>query len=56
MSGNYKKIRRVTKRIFDRVHSDSEYKIWLHFYVTNDLHNSDVETFDRTVFHFQMKE
>ena len=43
MSGNYKRSEEL-QRIFDRVHSDSEYKIWLHFYVTNDLHNSDVET------------
>ena len=32
MSGNYKRSEEL-QRIFDRVHSDSEYKIWLHFYV-----------------------
>lgn len=41
-AGKYKRCEELQK-IFDRVHSDSEYKIWLHVYVTNDLVNSDVE-------------
>jgi hypothetical protein len=37
-AGNYKRSPELQK-IFDRVSSDSEYKIWLHFYVTNNLQN-----------------
>ena len=42
-AGRYKRSEELQK-IFDRIHSDSDYKIWLHFYVTNDLVNQDVES------------
>lgn len=42
LSGKYKRSEELQK-IFDRVHGHSEYKIWLHFYVTNDLVNNDVQ-------------
>ena len=42
LSGTYTRSDEL-QRIFDRAYGDSEYKIWLHFYVTNDLPNSDVE-------------
>ena len=32
------------QKIFDRIHTDSDYKIWLHFYVTNDLESNDIES------------
>lgn len=40
---NYKRSEELQK-IFDCIHTDSDYKIWLHFYVTNDLENKDIET------------
>lgn len=42
LAGKYRHCEELQK-IFNRVHSDSEYKIWLHVYVTNDLIHSDVE-------------
>ena len=42
LAGNYKRSEELQK-IFDRIHKDSDYKIWLHFYVTNDLDNGDIE-------------
>ena len=42
LAGNYKRSDELQK-IFDRVHSDPEYKIWLHFYVTNDLESEDIK-------------
>lgn len=41
LKGNYKKSRELQK-IFDRAISDSEYKIWLHFYVTNEYKSNDI--------------
>jgi len=32
------------QRIFNRAISDNEYKIWLHFYITNNNHNSDADS------------
>ena len=43
LKGKYKKSSEL-QRIFDRAISDSDYKIWLHFYVTNDYTSSDIET------------
>lgn len=42
LAGNYKRSDELQK-IFDRACSDPDYKIWLHFYVTNDLPNRDAE-------------
>ena len=30
------------QKIFNRIHDDSEYKIWLHFYVTNNKYSEDI--------------
>lgn len=43
LNGQYKKSSELQK-IFDRAISDSDYKIWLHFYVTNDYTSNDIET------------
>lgn len=43
LSGKYRRSEELQK-IFDRIHGDSEYKIWLYFYVTNDLVNNDIQT------------
>lgn len=43
LAGNYKRSEELQK-IFDRIYSDSDYKIWLHFYVTNDLESKDIDT------------
>lgn len=43
LSGKYKRSEELQK-IFNRIHDNSEYKIWLHFYVTNDLINDDINT------------
>lgn len=43
LKGNYKKSPELQK-IFDRAITDSEYKIYLHFYVTNDYSNMDIDT------------
>ena len=40
--GEYKRSNELQK-IFNRVHEDSEYKIWLHFYVTNNLFHNDID-------------
>ncbi|MDR0840048.1 MAG: AIPR family protein [Christensenellaceae bacterium] len=31
------------QRIFDRAKDDSDYKIWLHFFVTNNNHSDDID-------------
>jgi len=31
------------QKIFNRIHQDSDYKIWLHFYVTNEHHTADID-------------
>ncbi len=41
LKGNYKRSSELQK-IFDKIHTDSDYKIWLHFYVTNNQFNSDI--------------
>lgn len=43
LAGSYKRSAELQK-IFDRIHTDSDYKIWLHFYVTNDLESNDIES------------
>ena len=43
LKGEYRKSPELQK-IFDRAISDSEYKIWLHFYVTNDYTSEDIDT------------
>ncbi len=43
LKGNYKKSPELQK-IFDRAITDSEYKIYLHFYITNDYSSMDIET------------
>ena len=43
LNGNYKKSQELQK-IFDRAITDSEYKIYLHFYITNDYKSVDIET------------
>ncbi|MGN0654209.1 MAG: AIPR family protein [Oscillospiraceae bacterium] len=43
LKGNYKKSPELQK-IFDRAITDSEYKIYLHFYVTNDYSSMDIDT------------
>lgn len=43
LKGNYKKSPELQK-IFDRAITDSEYKIYLHFYITNDYTSMDIET------------
>lgn len=43
LKGNYKKSSELQK-IFDRAITDSEYKIYLHFYITNDYTSMDIET------------
>lgn len=40
--GEYRRSNELQK-IFNRVHGDSEYIIWLHFYVTNDLIHNDID-------------
>jgi len=30
------------QKIFNRIHNDGEYKIWLHFYVTNNSYSHDI--------------
>ena len=42
VSGNYRRSEEL-QRIFDRVSGDPEYKIWLHFYVTNDYKNKEID-------------
>ena len=32
------------QKIFNRIHQDSDYKIWLHFYVTNEYHSDDIDS------------
>ena len=39
--GEYRRSNEL-QRIFNRIHGDSEYKIWLHFYVTNNLIHNDI--------------
>ena len=41
LKGEYKRSAEL-QRIFDRVHEDSEYKIWLHFYITNEQCSADI--------------
>lgn len=43
LNGEYKKSSELQK-IFDRAISDSEYKIYLHFYVTNEYKSSDIQS------------
>ncbi|MCD7819553.1 MAG: AIPR family protein [Lachnospiraceae bacterium] len=43
LAGNYKRSTELQK-IFNRACLDPDYKIWLHFYVSNDLSNEDVES------------
>ncbi len=53
LNGQYKKSPELQK-IFDRAIADSDYKIWLHFYVTNEYMSDDIDTlidnfrFDKT--------
>ena len=42
LDGNYTHCPEL-QRIFNSAYADSEYKIWLHFYVTNDLPNKNAE-------------
>ncbi len=42
LAGKYKRSEELQK-LFDRIHGDSDYKIWLHLYVTNDSVNKDVQ-------------
>ena len=54
LNGQYKKSPDLQK-IFDRAISDSDYKIWFHFYVTNEYTSDDIDTliegftFDKSV-------
>ncbi len=41
LKGDYKRSNELQK-IFNRIHEDSDYKIWLHFYVTNNILNKDI--------------
>lgn len=41
-AGNYRRSEELQK-IFDRVCGDPDYKIWLHFYVTNDRRSNDID-------------
>lgn len=41
-SGNYQRSEELQK-IFDRICGDPDYKIWLHFYVTNDRRSNDID-------------
>lgn len=41
LQGNYAKSAELQK-IFSRAINDSEYKIWLHFYVTNEYKSADI--------------
>ena len=43
LNGSYKRSADLQK-IFDRAISDSDYKIWLHFYVTNNYKSNDIKT------------
>lgn len=43
LDGNYTRSDEL-QRIFDRAVTDDEYKIWLHFYVTNDYCSDDIAT------------
>ena len=43
LNGNYTRSNEL-QRIFDRAVTDDEYKIWLHFYVTNDYCSDDIAT------------
>lgn len=43
LNGQYKKSPDLQK-IFDRAISDSDYRIWMHFYVTNEYTSDDIET------------
>lgn len=43
LKGTYKRSLELQK-IFDRAVTDSEYKIYLHFYVSNDYTSSDIDT------------
>lgn len=40
-NGQYKRSSELQK-IYNKIHEDSDYKIWLHFYVTNNLVNKDI--------------
>lgn len=42
LRGEYRRSAEL-QRLFNRAHKDSEYKIWLHFYVTNDYHTADID-------------
>ena len=42
LRGEYKNSK--LQSIFNRIKDDSDYKIWLHFLVTNNKHNHDVDT------------
>ncbi len=51
LNGGYSRCEEL-QQIFNRAKDDSDYKIWLHFYVTNDNRNMDVEnTFAQFNFH-----
>lgn len=43
LNGSYKRSADLQK-IFDRAISDSDYKIWLHFYVKNNYKSNDIKT------------
>lgn len=43
LNGEYKRSSELQK-IFDRAITDSEYKIWLHFFVTNSYTSPDIDT------------
>ena len=43
INGQYKRSLELQK-IFDRAIVDSDYKIWLHFYVTNEYTSDDIDT------------
>lgn len=42
ISGNYRRSIELQK-IFDRIRDDSEYKIWLHFYTSNNYVSNDIQ-------------
>lgn len=42
LQGNYKRSAELQK-IFSRAVTDSDYKIWLHFYVTNEYKSNDIK-------------